>query len=106
MKLRLLSAVTICALLALPAARAQDKKEDQTELGAKMEKASGAWRQAKKQTDKPDMKDDTLAKLATVKENLTAALKFEPAYTKDQPEADRAKFVAGYRDKLKAEIDR
>jgi hypothetical protein len=104
MKIRILTTALICAIVALPVTRAQEKKDDQTEMGAKMEKASGAWRAAKKQADKPEQKVDTLAKLATVKENLNAALKYEPAKTADVPEADRAKFLAAFRDKLKMEI--
>jgi pheromone shutdown protein TraB len=106
MKLRLLSAITICALLALPAARAQDQKDDQTELGAKMEKASGAWRAAKKQASDSSKNEDTLKKLEVVKDNLTAALKFEPEKTADLPADERAKFVADFRDRLKDEIAR
>jgi hypothetical protein len=96
----------ICALLALPVARAQEKKDDQTELGAKMEKANGAWRAAKKQAGDSTKNEDTLAKLAVVKENLTAALKFEPAKKADIPAEQQAKFVADYRDRLKDEIGR
>ncbi len=106
MKIRLLSAMLTCALVALPIARAQDKDKDQTELGSKMEKASGAWRSAKKNLDKPDQKDDVLAKLQVMKENFEAAAKLEPAKKADIPADQQAKFVASYRDAMKDEIAR
>jgi hypothetical protein len=106
MKIRLLSATLMCALVALPIARAQDKDKDQTELGSKMEKASGAWRSAKKNLDKPDMKDDVLAKLQTMKDNFEAAAKLEPAKKADIPADQQAKFVAAYHDAMKDEIAR
>jgi soluble cytochrome b562 len=104
MKIRLLSAALICALVALPATRAQDK--DQTPMGAKMEAASKAWKAAQKSVKEGDLskKDDILAKLATVKENLEGTLKFEPATTASKPDAEKAKYVADFRDKMKQEI--
>lgn len=112
MKIRLLLA-TLVTSLALgtglnaqaPKDAAKDaSKDDQTELGAKMEKVGGAWRSIKRQITDASKNEDTLKKLATVKENLTAALKFEPELKKEKPAAEQEKFVADYRAKLKAEI--
>jgi cytochrome c556 len=106
MKIRLLSAALICALVALPATRAQEKKDDQTPMGAKMDAANKAWKSVQKSVKEGDLsaKDDLLAKLATVKENLMAASKFEPATTASKPDAEKAKYVADFRDKMKQEI--
>lgn len=110
MKIRLLvTTLATTAALALGAglyaqAPKEGAKDDQTELGAKMEKVGGAWRAIKRQITDASKNAETLAKLATVKENMTAALKFEPELTKEKPAADREKFVANYRAKLKEEI--
>lgn len=103
MKIRLLSAALICALVALPVSRAAD---DQTPLGEKMEAASKAMKAASKSLKEGDVsnKADLLAKLGTVKENLTAALKFEPATAAAKEGAEKAKYVAAFQDKMKEEI--
>jgi hypothetical protein len=104
MKIRLLLATLVTSLALGAGLYAQEKKEDQTELGAKMEKIGGAWRAIKRQITDASKNDDTLARLAVVKENMTAALKLEPELTKEKPAAERAKFVADYQAKLKEEI--
>jgi hypothetical protein len=105
MKIRLLSVTLICALAALPAVRAEDaKKDDQTELGGHMEKIGGAWRAIKRQVADASKNEDTLKRLAVIKDNMNAALKLQPEKTADLPEADRAKFVANYKDSLKNEM--
>jgi hypothetical protein len=116
MKIRVPLFALICGLTALPVLRAQDAapkrmpaKEDQTELGAKMEKISGAYRKLSKvdpttklaQAADPAKNDDSLAQVAIMKENAEAALKLEPVKKKDLPEADQAKFVADYQAKMK-----
>jgi hypothetical protein len=104
MKIRLLIATLATSLALGVGLYAQEKKDDQTELGAKMEKVGGAWRAIKRQITDASKNDDTVAKLGIVKENLTAALKLEPELTKEKPAAERAKFVADYQAKLKEEI--
>src|SRR5215212_10090601 len=98
MKNRLLLLTAAFALAFGPAVRAQDAKKDEpeTELGQKMEKISSAWRVAKRQLPDSSKNADTLAKLATVKENMTAATKLEPDLKKEKPAAEQAKFVADY----------
>ena len=93
--------VTALALALSPAVRAQDSE---TELGAKMEKISSAWRIAKRQLGDSSKNPDTLAKLATVKENMTASLKLEPEIKKEKPAGEQAKFVADYQVAMKDEI--
>jgi hypothetical protein len=106
MKNRLLFLTAVFALAFAPAVRAQDSKKDEpeTELGAKMEKISSAWRIAKRQLPDSSKNADTLAKLATVKEHMTASLKLEPEIKKSKPAAEQAKFVADYQAKMKEEI--
>src|SRR3954468_19790532 len=92
MKIRLFTFALISALALGPiAVRAAD--EDQTELGAKMEKIGGAWRKVKAQISDASKNDDTLAKLATIKENMVAAQKFEPDLAKTKSGAEKEKFV-------------
>jgi soluble cytochrome b562 len=101
MKKRLLFLTAVFALAVCPAFSAD---EPETELGAKMEKISSAWRVAKRQLADPAKNADTLTKLATVKENMTAALKLEPDIKKEKPVAEQAKFVADYQASMKKEI--
>ena len=93
MKNRLLFLTAAFALAFAPAVRAQDAKseEPETELGAKMEKISSAWRITKRKIANPAENADTLAKLAIVKENMTAALKLEPDLKKSKPADEQAK---------------
>ena len=106
MKNRLLFLTAVFALAFAPAVRAQDAKSDEpeTELGAKMEKISSAWRVAKRQLADPSKNPDTLAKLAIVKENMVASAKLEPDLKKSKPAEEQAKFVADYQAKMKEEI--
>jgi soluble cytochrome b562 len=108
MKLRLLTLTLISALVALPVLCAQEggpkkmgPKEDQTELGDKMEKLNGAYRKLGKQISDATKNEDSLAQVAIIKESAEAALKLEPAKKKDLPEAEQAKFVADYQGKMK-----
>ena len=107
MKIRhlLITLITASALvLGVQAQETPKAKEDHTPLGEKMEKIGGAWRAIKRQITDASKNDDTLAKLATIKENMNAALKLEPELKKEKPAAEQAKFVADYQAKLKEEI--
>lgn len=103
MKNRLLFLTAAFALAFAPAVNAQPK-EDETELGLKMEKISSAWRVAKRQLPDASKNQDTLAKLAIVKENMVASAKLEPDLKKSKPAAEQAKFVADYQATMKEEI--
>ncbi|MEN9631871.1 MAG: hypothetical protein RL077_275 [Verrucomicrobiota bacterium] len=98
MKNRLLLIATALVLAVGPLARAADAE---TELGAKMEKMSGAFRAVRRQITDASKNADTLAKLATIRENAEASLKFEPAKKSEIPTAEQAKFVAGYKADMK-----
>lgn len=102
MKIKLLLIAIACALVAGPAANAD---EPETELGGKMEKMSGAFRALRRQITDATKNADSLAKLATIKENAQAALKFEPAMKAEKPAAEQAKFVADYQADMKKFIE-
>ena len=106
MKNRLLLLTAVLALGFGPAVHAQEGKKDEpeTELGAKMDKISSAWRRVKAQINDASKNEDTLAKLATIKENMNAALKLDPALKAEKPAAEQAKFVSDYQAKMKEEI--
>jgi soluble cytochrome b562 len=99
MKNRLLLLTAAFALAFAPAVQAQDEPE--TELGGKMEKISSAWRITKRKIADPANNEETLAKLAIVKENMTAATKLEPDFKKAKPASEQEKFVADYQARMK-----
>lgn len=103
MKNRLLLLTAAFALAFSPIVQAQEKKseEPETELGAKMEKMGGAFRALRRQIADASKNQDSLAKLATIKQNAQAALKLEPAKKAEIPAAQQAKFVADYQAKMK-----
>jgi hypothetical protein len=103
----------LCSLslaLALPLGlNAQGGKEPETELGGKMDKIGAAFRALRRPdpTTKvasiadPAKNADSLAKVAIIRENATAALKLEPALKASKPAGEQAKFVADYQAKMK-----
>lgn len=96
MKIRALLLSLACALAVSPLARA-----DETELGGKMEKMSGAFRAIRRQITDKSKNADSLAKLAVVKQNAEASLKYDPAKKSEIPAANQAKFVADYQAGMK-----
>jgi hypothetical protein len=98
MKIRLSLVTVACALALGLVARAA---EPETELGTKMEKVGGAFRALGRQISDPSKNEDSLKRLATIKENLQAGLKLEPAMKADIPAADQKKFVADYQKSMK-----
>src|SRR4051812_31662234 len=99
MKLRLSLLTALIALGFILGVRAAD--EPDTELGKKMEKVSGAFRGLRRQITDASKNADSLAKVATMKENLQAGLKLEPAKAADLPAGDQKKFVADYQADMK-----
>ncbi len=102
MKIRLVIASLVCALAAGSFVHAA---EAETELGKKMEKMGGAFRALRRQITDASKNADSLAKLATIKENAMASLKLEPAMKADKPAADQKKFVADYQAEMKKFIE-
>ena len=107
MKIRLLLLTLACGLVAAPIIRAEDgppprrEKEPQTELGEHMEKISGAYRALRRQVADPTKNEDSLKRVAVIRENAEAALKLEPALTKDKPADQQAQFVEDFHAKMK-----
>lgn len=99
MKIRVLLFSLACALVASPVVRAADEPE--TELGAKMDKMSGAFRVLGRQVGDASKNADSLAKLKTIKENAEASLKLEPAMKSKVPAAEQKKFVENYQADMK-----
>jgi cytochrome c556 len=99
MKIRVLLFAVASAFVVGPAVAADDKPE--TELGAKMEKMSGAFRALRRQITDASKNEDSLAKLATIRQNAEASVKLDPAKKSEIPAADQKKFVADYQAKMK-----
>jgi len=112
MKIRLPLLALLCSLAAFPVLRAQDaapkrmsaEKEDETELGNKMDKMGGAFRKLGKQINDATKNEDSLKLVATMRASAEAALKLEPAKKADIPADQQAKFVADYQTQMKAFI--
>ncbi|MBL9188992.1 MAG: hypothetical protein JNK23_16025 [Opitutaceae bacterium] len=98
MKIRLLIATVACALAAGPFLHAA---ETETELSKKMDKMGGAFRALRRQVADSSKNADSLARLATIKENAVASAKLEPVMKADKPKAEQAKFVADYQAEMK-----
>lgn len=99
MKLKTL--LTLAAALVVTSGPAFAQEED-TPLSKEMSAMNRAWRKLKKQAADPAQKESSLALVATMKEKSEAALKFEPAQTKDQPEADKAAYLEKYKEMVTA----
>jgi hypothetical protein len=111
MKIRHLLAALICALAVAPGIQAQDAKpkaapsdHEETELGDRMDKMNSAFRKLRKQIADPTKNADSLTAVAALKAGAEESLKFEPAWKSDLPAAERAKFVADFRAKMKDTI--
>ena len=102
MKIRTLLFALACSLAVSPVVRAADAE---TELGGKMEKMSSAFRVIRRQIADASKNADSLAKLAVVKENAEASLKFEPALKSEKPKGDQAKFVEEYQAGMKKFVE-
>jgi soluble cytochrome b562 len=100
MKTRLLFVLPILALAALLGLQAQEKK-DQSELGAKMDNMRKSFSSLNKQSDDATKNEDSLAKLATIRQNAEASLKLEPPYKAQVPADQQAKYMADYQAKMK-----
>ncbi|MES2697910.1 MAG: cytochrome b562 [Verrucomicrobiota bacterium] len=102
MKIRLSLLALACAFtVTVVPVQVQAADEPETELGGKMEKMSSAFRALRRQIKDSSKNADSLAKLATIKENAIASTKYEPARKAEVPAAEQAKFVAAYQAKMK-----
>ncbi len=98
MKIRSLLLTLVCALAVGSGAYAADTE---TELAGKMDKMGSAFRALRRQAADATKNADSLAKIATIKENAIASMKLEPAMKADKPAAEQKKFVADYQAKMK-----
>jgi hypothetical protein len=90
--------------------------EEDTPLAKEMTAMNKTLRALKKTASDPAKKADNLAAVEKMKANVAAALKYEPAKTKDQPAAEKPTYVDKYKqqingldkalDELKAAIDK
>jgi soluble cytochrome b562 len=99
MKIRVLLFAVASVFVVGPVVAAD--KEPETELGAKMEKMSGAFRALRRQITDSSKNADSLEKLATLRQNAEASLKLEPAKKSEVPAAEQKKFVADYQKGMK-----
>jgi len=85
----------------LPAQPKTEAKAPETELHKLMEKNNGAWRKLRRQAADAASNAASLELVAALREGLTKALALNPAKADDVPAADREKFIAAYRTRLK-----
>ena len=102
MKIRVLLLTLACALVAGPGFCAD---EPETELGGKMEKIGGAFRALRRQISDATKNENSLTRLATIRQNAEAALKLEPAMKAAKPAGEQQKFVEDYRADMKKFIE-
>ena len=97
MKLKTFLTLLTTAALGLTVAFAA---EDDTPLAKEMKSVNKNLRTLKRQVADASKKDDNLALLATIKKNIDAALKLEPAKTKDVPAAEKAAYVEKFKQQM------
>jgi hypothetical protein len=87
-----------CALaLAFAASLSMAMAEDDTPLSKEMSAMNKSLRTLKRQAAAADKKAENLELIGKMKANMDAALKYEPAKTKDQPAADKPKYLENYK---------
>ena len=70
---------------------------DHTPLGEEMETISKAFRTLRRQAKDPAKNASSAALAGKMLAAAKKSIEFDPAWTEDQPKADQAKFVAGYK---------
>jgi len=93
MKLKPLFTLLAACAIAVPAIAA----DEDTPLGKEMEKISKALKAINRNIADASAKDANIAKVVEARTANQAALKYEPAKTKDVPAAEKAKFLSGYK---------
>ncbi len=96
MKLKTL--VTLAAALLVSSGATFAAPDEDTPLAKEMSAMNRAWRKLKKQAADPAQKDSSLELIKTMKEHCEAAMKFEPAKTKDQPAAEKPAYLEKYKE--------
>ena len=101
MKLKKFLAILAVCAIALPASI---KAEEDTPLGKEMEKIGKAMKAIGRAAKEGKVTKDMTAKVDDAIAAANAALKFEPAKTKEVPAGEKAKFLAGYKESMEAMI--
>ena len=99
MKLKTLLTLLTTAALSMNVAFAA---ADDTPLAKEMKNVNKSLRTLKRQVADASKKDENLALVATIKKSIDAALKLEPAKTKDVPAAEKAAYVDKYKQQMSA----
>jgi|SRR5688572_9330173 len=102
--IKLKSIFTLLAALAVGAS-SLFAADDETPLSKEMTAMNKSLRTLKRQVGDAAKKEDSLAIVDKMKANVAAALKYEPAITKDQPAGDKPAFVEKYKKQL-GELDK
>lgn len=101
---RLIILVLACGLLAEANLRAEEpevKSEELTALGEQMEQMSSAFRRLRRQAAEPAYNESSIELVATMQQAAEAALNLIPEKAEEVPEAERARFVSAYQERLK-----
>jgi soluble cytochrome b562 len=96
---RMLATIVATAALAIPAFAA-----DETPLGEQMEKFSKSLKAIGRAAKEGNISKELVAKVDDAKAAAQAALKFEPAKTKEIPAAEKEKFLADYKASMEETI--
>ena len=97
--MKMKSLLTLALTLAL-GCTAVFAAEDDTPLTKEMKSMNKSLRALKKQVADAAKKDDNLALIASIKKNLDAAAKLEPAKTKEVPAAEKAAYLDKYKGQM------
>jgi soluble cytochrome b562 len=101
LQIRQLGVACVLALALSRTAFAQ-QDEEKTPLGKKMSAINTAFKAVGRQIDDPSKNAATLEQIAIIETNAKAAMALEPEKKGQVPAADQAKFMAGYKDGMKA----
>ena len=95
--------LTLLAVFAI-ALPATIKAEEDTPLGKEMEKIGKTIKAIGRAAKEGKVTKDMAAKVDDATAAATEALKFEPAKTKEVPAAEKAKFLAGFKESMEVMI--
>src|SRR4051812_710241 len=97
MKFKTLLSLAAMLALGFNVATAAD---DETPLGSEMKAMNKSLRTLKKQIGDASKKDDNVAIIEKLKKSVEASKKLDPAKTKDIPAADKAAYLAKYKEQM------
>jgi cytochrome c556 len=103
--MKLKSLLAFVSALALCASFATADEKENTPLHKEMASLNRSLKTLKRQADDATKKADNLALIEKIKGNIAAALKEEPAKTKDQPAAEKPGYLEKYKKQME-ELDK